>query len=127
MVSSARKDVSKLLSKNSKLILRAAKKSVGCKVSYAELAQRLNLSPDDVCSACNQLIDAKLAEIKYRTHYPGGPAAWGIILTERGRHRWKYILEKGFIFALKELLIPILVSLLTTLITLLVSGAIDIK
>lgn len=116
-----------MLSRNAKRIFRTAKKSNSYKVAYKELESQLGLDADSVHSACKQLFDMGLAEEK-TVHYARGTASpWGIVLSERGRNRWRYTLEKVGLFFLRELLLPIIVSILTTLITLLLNGFLTVR
>lgn len=112
-----------MLSKNAKKVLKLLKKSDNQKISYYELNTALGWNTDKVQSACNQLIEERLATEKNITFPPNkAQGAWGIVLTERGRYYRKYIMEDIAKFILKSILVPIIVSLLTTLITLLLTG-----
>lgn len=112
-----------MLSKNAKKVLKIVQKSESYKIAYFDLKKQLGWDIDQVRSACNQLIMDDLAAEKSSIAIPGTPPSpWGIVLQEKGRYRWKYIMVDCAKFILKSIIVPVIVSALTTLITLLLTG-----
>lgn len=109
-----------MLSRNAKKVLKLAKKNKDQKISYDALKQILAWDYDKIHSACDQLIQQNLVKEKQGLIIPGRAytsSAWGVVLTEKGRHRWKYIAEDAWMFTFKSVIIPIVVSAITALIT----------
>ena len=111
-----------MLSKNERDIFRLAKKSNENKVEYSAAQESLGLSYDDVQSSCKSLIEKGLASEKRYSPSQGAWIPWGIVLSEKGRHRIRYAVETFSSFFVKSVLVPILVSILTTLFTIWLSG-----
>ena len=114
-----------MLSKNEREIFRLAKDSKENKIKYSKAQELLNLSFDDVKSACKSLISKNLAEEKHYSPHPGSWIPWGIVLSERGRHRIRYAIEDFISFLFKSILVPIVVAFITTLFTIWLNGYFD--
>ena len=115
-----------MLSKNERNIFKLAKKSNENKVEYTDAQKSLKLSRDDVQSACNSLISRGLAEEKKYSPTHGSWIPWGIVLSEKGRHRARYALEEFLSFLFRSILVPIVVAFLTSLITIWLTGYLSI-
>lgn len=111
-----------MFSKNERDVLDLAKKSNKNKISYQEAAESLGIEHDDVKAACNSLIAKGYAEEKSYSPMPGSCVAWGIVLSEKGRHRFRYAVEALFSFMFRSILVPIIVAFVTTLITIWITG-----
>lgn len=111
-----------MFSKNEHDILNLAKKSKKNKISYQEAAESLCIEHDDVKAACNSLIAKGYAEEKSYAPIPNSTVAWGIVLSEKGRHRFRYAVESLFSFMFRSILVPIIVAFATTLITIWITG-----
>ena len=111
-----------MLSKNERDILRLAKKSKENKIQYSKAQESLNISFDDVKSACRSLISKNLADEAFYSPTVNSRIPWGIVLSEKGRHRFRYALEAIFSFLVKSIIVPVVVSFLTTLITIWLTG-----
>ena len=111
-----------MLSKNERNIFRLAKESKENKIQYEVAVNVLKISFDDVKSACSGLISKGLAQEKYYAPTTKSWIPWGIVLTEKGRHRFRYTLETLGSFILKSIFVPLVVSFLTTLLTLWLTG-----
>lgn len=116
-----------MLSKNERNIFRLAKNSKENKVDYTVAQETLGLSSDDVRAACKGLISKDLAEEKRYSPSHGAWIPWGIVLSEKGRHRFRYAMESLGLFLLKSILVPIIVAFITTLITIWLTGYISAK
>ena len=108
-----------MLSKNSKTVYVIAKKSKEYRVTYEELETKLNWDRGTIKSACNLLIDMGIADTDYTTYFTASgsrPVPCGIVLTEKGRNLWKYNQESIWKFVVGSILIPILVTIATTIV-----------
>lgn len=110
-----------MLSRNEKRILKLANKTDGHKVEYDVIEKTLKICSDDVHSACRSLISKDLVIEKFYSPSPTSWIPWGIVLSENGRHRFRHSLEKFSLFILKSILVPMVVSILTTLLTMFLS------
>lgn len=111
-----------MLSKNERKIFRLAKTSKVNKIEYSMAQETLGLSYDDVQAACKSLISRGLAEEKKYSPSHGAWIPWGIVLSEKGRHRVRYAVESLCSFLFRSILVPIIVAFLTTLITIWLTG-----
>lgn len=111
-----------MFSKNERNIIRLISKSKQNKISYYEAKKSLGIECDDVKSACNSLISKGYAEEKSYAPMPGSLVPWGIVLSEKGRHRFRYAIESVASFLFRSILVPIIVAFATTLITIWVTG-----
>lgn len=111
-----------MLSKNERNIFKLARKSKENKIKYTDAQESLKLGRDDVQSACNGLILKGLAEEKKYSPTHGSWIPWGIVLSEKGRHRFRCWIESLCIFLAKSILVPMVVSILTTLLTMWITG-----
>lgn len=112
-----------MLSRNAKKILKITKRTAKKAMAYEDMKQVLGWDYDKIHSACDQLIQKNLAKEKAGIALPGwrGSSAWGIVLSEEGRSRWVYTAEELTKFLIKSVLVPIGVSILTTLLTMFVT------
>ena len=109
-----------MLSKNSKTVYKMAKKSKECRVSYDELKTKLNWDDSTIQSACNLLIDMNIADTDYKTYITATgrcQVKCGIVLTEKGRNRLKFMIASESEFFVRSVVVPIIVSIATTLLT----------
>lgn len=111
-----------MLSKNERRIFKLAKDSKENKIQYSKAQELLNLSSDDVRTACRSLISKNLADETFYSPTVNSWIPWGIVLSEKGRHRLRYALEAFFSFLIKSIIVPVIVSFLTTLITIWLTG-----
>lgn len=111
-----------MLSKNERKIFKLAKKSKENKLDYSVAQETLGITYDDVQSACKSLILRGLAEEKKYSPSHEAWIPWGIVLSEKGRHRVRYAVEEFLSFLLRSILVPIIVAFLTTLITIWLTG-----
>ena len=106
-----------MLSKNARKVLKIAKKTTKKAISYADLVKKLGLDFGAVRSAGNQLIENELATEKYHAPTPGKEVLWGISLTEKGRNSRKYFWVGIIKFLFNSIVVPIAVSIITTILT----------
>lgn len=111
-----------MFSKNERDILKLISKSKQSKISYHEAKESIGIEYDDVKSACSSLISKGYAEEKYYSPMPGSLVPWGIVLSEKGRHRFRYAVETFASFVFRSVLVPIIVAFATTMITIWVTG-----
>lgn len=111
-----------MLSRDSKIVLRAAKHAKGQQVSYTDMKKTMGWEYDKARSVAQQLIDEGYALEKKHSPMPGSSIPWGIILSEKGRNNVKYFFATIGDFLLKSIATPILVAFLTTLVTLWIKG-----
>lgn len=102
-----------MLSRNAKNILRILDKATDHRRSFNSLQLDLHLSWNDVRSACDALVSHRLAF--YDGNAPEhAPAA---ILSEPGRHYAAYTAKQVGAYIVKSVVVPIIVALITTLVT----------
>ncbi len=111
-----------MFSRNERKIFELAKRSKQNKVSYQEMKDSIGIGHDDAKSACNSLIEKGYASEKYYSPIPGSSIPWGIVLSEKGRHRLRYVIELFISFLVKSVIVPIVVAFITTLITIWLTG-----
>lgn len=111
-----------MLTKNAKSIYTLLRNESSGELSYYVLAEKLGLDYNTVKSACDLIVEQGLAETKcYKASIPAS-----IVLTEKGKHTVAFAIDKSWKFALKDIALPIglsiVTSILTTLITLHIAG-----
>lgn len=108
-----------MLTKNAKTAYKIAKKSKGYRVAYEDLKTKLNWDDGTIQSACKLLIDMGIADTDYATYFTAAGShsvPCGIVLTEKGRNLWKYNQESIWKFIIGSILVPILVTIATTIV-----------
>lgn len=105
-----------MLTKDTKAVLKEASKQSG-KLSYKDIQELQSCDFDKAKSLCALLIAEGYAVEKMYHPLPGQEVSWGIILTEKGRNRQKFFLANLAVFFLKNFAIPIVVSIITAVIT----------
>ena len=106
-----------MLTKDAKSVLKQANKSSSGKISFEDLQKALNWNHDDVERVCNHLILEGYANSLRKQYTAGMGNAFGITLTEKGKHWIKYRLSVLCSFVAKSVITPIIVSVITTLVT----------
>lgn len=106
-----------MLTKNAKAVLRQAGKSDSGKISFEDLQAALKFSADEIERICNHLILEGYASSLRKQYTAGVGNAYGIVLTEKGKHWVKDRINTLVSFVAKSVLTPIIVSVITTLVT----------
>lgn len=106
-----------MLTKNAKSVLRQANKDASGKISFEDLQKKLKLDADETERVCNHLILEGYASSLRKQYTTGTGKPCGIALTEKGKHWINYRLSVLGSFIAKSVVTPIVVSILTTLIT----------
>lgn len=114
-----------MLSRNAKKVLRLAKRKPDKSVDYAAIMKTLGMDHGSAVSACHQLISAGFAEETVSHPLPGSAVPSGIFLTEEGRNSRKTKLYSVLDRLIFSVIVPIIVAIVTTLITLWLEGVIQ--
>lgn len=116
-----------MISKDSRKVFDFVKSTEENRASYRDIENKFNWSFDKAKSVCDYLIQENLAV--ERTHHPmpGKEVAWGIVLTEEGKHIWKYKSTQIIKILLLDVGLPVVVSVIATLITLWLQGLFPIS
>lgn len=105
-----------MLTKDAKSVLKESIRQSG-KLSYRDIQESQSCDFDKAKSLCSLLITEGYATEKMYHPLPGQEVSWGIILTEKGRNRRKFFLANLAMFFLKNFAIPIVVSIITAILT----------
>lgn len=106
-----------MLTKDCRAALRKAGRETTGEIAYDALTSTLKWTPDRTHRVCNHLVSEGYAN-EFRKQYTSGIGkTHGIILTEQGRHWMKHRLSLACEFVAESVMLPILVSVITTLIT----------
>ncbi len=114
-----------MISRDAKKVLVLAKKSTDKTVFYRALEESFGWDFYKAKSICSQLVEQGYASVRMghpKNPFAGEESPCGIVLTEEGREHWKYTLEKVGKLVLCDIVLPIVVAVITTLITLWVQG-----
>lgn len=103
-----------MLSLNSIKILKLLTHTDGRTLSTVEIARSSGLSSEAVLSACNHLVQTQCAV----WNEPKQLSSRSVSLTEKGGNLAAFFFSKVVVFIGKSICTPIVVSILTTLITL---------
>lgn len=106
-----------MLTKNAKAVLRQAGKSDSGKISFEDLQAALKFSADEIERICNHLILEGYASSLRKQYTAGVGNAYGIALTEKGKH-WKRIFVQSVMKVLiLDVLLPVVSAVIAAIIT----------
>ena len=106
-----------MLTKNAKAVLRQANKTASGKITFEDLQKAVKLDADETERVCNHLIMKGYAD-SLRKHYTTGAGkAYGIALTEKGKH-WKRIFVQSVMKVLiLDVMLPVVSAVIAAIIT----------
>ena len=106
-----------MLTKDCRAALRKAGREATGEITYDALTSTLKWTPEKTRRVCDHLLLEGYANELRKQYTSGIGKTHGIILTEKGKHGMKYRLSLACEFVAESVMTPILVSVITTLIT----------